>query len=90
MGEVYKGRDTLLDRVVAIKVSSEQFIERFEREERAVAALNHANICQIHDVGPDYVVLSTSKVTRYRDLFPKKKPYAWRSRLRDPNMNPSL
>ena len=41
MGEVYKARDTRLDRVVAIKVSREQFSERFEREARAVAALNH-------------------------------------------------
>jgi len=37
MGEVYKARDTRLDRIVAIKVSSEQFSERFEREARAVA-----------------------------------------------------
>ena len=41
MGEVYKARDTRLDRTVAIKVSKEQFSERFEREARAVAALNH-------------------------------------------------
>ena len=45
MGEVYKARDTRLDRIVAIKVSKEQFSERFEREARAVAALNHPNIC---------------------------------------------
>jgi serine/threonine protein kinase len=41
IGEVYKPRDTRLDRIVAIKVSKENFIERFEREARAVAALNH-------------------------------------------------
>ena len=45
MGEVYKARDTRLDRVVAIKVSKQEFTERFEREARAVAALNHPNIC---------------------------------------------
>jgi serine/threonine protein kinase len=45
MGEVYKARDTRLDRVVAIKISREKFSERFEREARAVAALNHPNIC---------------------------------------------
>ena len=39
MGEVYKARDTRLNRVVAIKVSKDQFTERFEREARAVAAL---------------------------------------------------
>src|SRR6202163_1253521 len=51
MGEVYKGRDTRLDRIVALKVSKEQFSERFEREARAVAVLNHPNICAVHDVG---------------------------------------
>ncbi|MDQ2945809.1 MAG: serine/threonine protein kinase, partial [Acidobacteriota bacterium] len=57
MGEVYKARDTRLDRIVAVKVSSEQFSERFEREARAVAALNHPNICQLYDVGPNYLVM---------------------------------
>src|SRR5882757_5780053 len=57
MGEVYKARDTRLDRTVAIKVSKEEFSERFEREARAVAALNHPNICQLYDVGPNYLVM---------------------------------
>ena len=57
MGEVYKARDTRLDRIVAIKVSNEKFSERFEREARAVAALNHPHICTLHDVGPDYLVM---------------------------------
>src|SRR6266849_3606273 len=57
MGEVWKGRDTRLDRVVAIKVSHEHFSERFEREARTVAALNHPNICQLYDVGPNYLVM---------------------------------
>src|SRR5215470_12647280 len=52
MGEVYKARDTRLDRIVAVKVSNERFSERFEREARAIAALNHPNICQLYDVGP--------------------------------------
>jgi len=51
MGEVYKARDTRLNRIVAVKLSKEQFSERFEREAKAVAALNHPNICQIYDVG---------------------------------------
>jgi serine/threonine-protein kinase len=57
MGKVYKARDTLLNRVVAIKVSNEQFSERFEREAHAVAALNHSNVCTLHDVGPNYLVM---------------------------------
>src|SRR6266480_3046845 len=57
MGEVYSSRDTRLDRVVAIKVSKTEFSERFEREARAVAALNHPNICQLYDVGPNYLVM---------------------------------
>src|SRR5271169_1636685 len=51
MGEVYKARDTRLDRIVAIKTSTTEFSERFEREARAVATLNHPNICQLYDLG---------------------------------------
>src|ERR1017187_7815213 len=57
MGEVYKARDTRLDRIVALKVSGAEFNERFEREAKAIAALNHSNICTLHDVGPDYLVM---------------------------------
>jgi len=62
MGEVYKARDPRLGRDVAIKVSAEHFSERFEREARAIAALNHPNICQIYDVctssdAPNYLVM---------------------------------
>ena len=57
MGEVYKARDTRLDRIVAVKVSKEQFSERFGREARTVAALNHPNICTLYDVGLNYLVM---------------------------------
>src|SRR5215467_5689235 len=57
MGEVYRAHDPRMGRDVAIKLSREQFTERFEREVRAVAALNHANICTVHDVGPNYYVM---------------------------------
>jgi Tol biopolymer transport system component/predicted Ser/Thr protein kinase len=57
MGEVYRARDPRLGRDVAIKISAERFSERFDREARAVAALNHPNICQIYDVGPNYLVM---------------------------------
>ena len=57
MGEVYRARDARLNRDVAIKISQERFSDRFEREARAVAALNHPNICTLYDVGPDYLVM---------------------------------
>ena len=57
MGKVYKARDTRLDRFVAIKISKTAFDQRFEREARAVAALNHPNICTLHDIGPNYLVM---------------------------------
>jgi serine/threonine protein kinase len=57
MGEVFLAHDSRLGRNVAIKFSVEKFSERFEREARAVAALNHPNICTLHDVGPNYLVM---------------------------------
>ena len=57
MGEVYKARDTRLNRTVAIKISRAQFSDRFEREARAIAALNHPHICALYDVGADYLVM---------------------------------
>src|SRR5262249_1697218 len=68
MGEVFKARDTRLDRTVAIKVSKEKFSERFEREARSIAALNNPNICQLYDVGPNYLVME------YSDGAPLKGP----------------
>src|SRR5271156_4793914 len=57
MGEVWRVRDPRLGRDVAIKVSAQQFTDRFEREARAIAALNHSNICQVYDIGPNYLVM---------------------------------
>src|SRR6266851_2032541 len=57
MGEVYRAVDTRLKRTVAIKVAKENFGERFEREARAISALNHPNICTLYDVGPNYLVM---------------------------------
>jgi serine/threonine-protein kinase len=57
MGEVWKAHDPRLNRDVAIKVSAQQFTDRFEREARAIAALNHPNICTLYDVGPNYLVM---------------------------------
>jgi eukaryotic-like serine/threonine-protein kinase len=57
MGQVYLGTDTRLGRSVAIKVSSREFNDRFEREARAISTLNHPNICTLHDIGPNYLVM---------------------------------
>jgi len=57
MGEVWKARDTRLDRVVAIKTAKQEFSERFAREAKAIAALNHPHICALYDVGPNYLVM---------------------------------
>src|SRR6202165_1744527 len=57
MGEGYRARDTRLGREVAIKISHEEFTERFTREARSIAALNHTNICHLYDVGPNYLVM---------------------------------
>src|SRR5881396_3783618 len=70
MGEVYKARDTRLGRVVAVKICAEQFSERFEREARAVAALNHSNICTLHDVGPNYLVMEYIEGTPLKGPLP--------------------
>jgi serine/threonine protein kinase len=57
MGEVYKGRDTRLDRIVTVKVLPPHIAqradmrERFEREARSVASLKHPHICMLHDIG---------------------------------------
>ena len=57
IGEVYRAKDTRLGRTVAIKVLNKAHMERFEREARAIAALNHPNISTLHDIGPDYRVM---------------------------------
>src|SRR5262245_21317974 len=57
MGEVWKARDSRLGRIVAVKRLNQPHRGRFEQEARAIAALNHPHICQIYDVGADYLVL---------------------------------
>src|SRR5215831_3604505 len=57
MGEVFRAMDTRLGRAVAVKTTHERFSTRFEREARAIASLNHPNICTLHDVGPNYLVM---------------------------------
>src|SRR6476661_4395608 len=73
MGEVHRARDTRLGRDVAIKFSNEKFSERFEREARAIAALNHPHICQLYDVGPDYLVMELIEGTPLKGPLPVEK-----------------
>jgi TolB-like protein len=70
MGQVYKARDTRLERIVAVKVSHEQFSARFESEARAIAQLNHPHICQLYDVGPDYLVMEYIEGTPLKGPLP--------------------
>jgi Tol biopolymer transport system component/predicted Ser/Thr protein kinase len=76
MGEVFKARDTRLDRLVAIKVSREEFSERFQREARLVASLNHPHICTLYDIGPNYLVME------YVEGKPVKGPLPLKEALR--------
>src|SRR5688572_4506307 len=82
MGEVYKARDTRLDRTVAIKVlpapvaDDPDRLRRFEHEARAIASLNHPHICQLYDIGPGYLVLE------YIDGVPLRGPVAEAEALR--------
>jgi len=57
MGEVFRARDTRLNRGVAIKLPRAQFTSRFEREARAISSLNHPHICTLYDIGPDFLVM---------------------------------
>jgi len=57
MGEIYRAHDSRLGRDVAIKIAGARFSARFEREARAIAALNHPHICTLYDVGPNYLVM---------------------------------
>jgi eukaryotic-like serine/threonine-protein kinase len=75
MGQVYGATDTRLDRAVAVKVLSEPlasdpiFRERFEREARSAAALNHPHICTIFDVGPNYLVMERLEGETLADIL---------------------
>jgi eukaryotic-like serine/threonine-protein kinase len=76
MGKVWKARDTRLGRTVAIKKVKEQHSERFKQEARTIAALNHPNICQLFDIGPDYLILE------YVDGKPLSSPLPEREAVR--------
>jgi len=77
MGEVFRGTDTRLGRAVAIKISHAGFGQRFEREARAISALNHPHICTLHDIGSqdgiDYVVMEYVEGRRLQGPLPAKE-----------------
>src|SRR5262249_53066735 len=83
MGEVYRACDTRLDRVVAVKVSKQEFSQRFEREARAIAALNHSNICQLYDVGPNYLVMELVEGKPLEGPLPLEKALAIAAQILD-------
>src|SRR5271163_1147396 len=83
MGEVYKARDTRLDRMVAIKISKSEFSERFEREAKAVAALNHPHICQLYDVGPNYLVMEFVEGAPLEGPLPLQKAVEYAAQILD-------
>src|SRR6202049_449798 len=83
MGEVYRARDPRLNRDVAIKVSAAQFSERFEREAKAIAALNHPNICQIYDVGPNYLVMEFVEGTPLKGPLPLDQALKYAAQICD-------
>ena len=76
MGEVWKARDAELDRDVAVKVSKAEFTARFKQEARAMAAFSHNNICQIYDVGPNYIVMELIDGVQLSGPLPVEKAAA--------------
>ncbi|HKE27707.1 MAG TPA: serine/threonine-protein kinase, partial [Bryobacteraceae bacterium] len=83
MGRVYRARDTRLNRTVAIKISKQGFGERFEREARAVAALNHPHICQLYDIGPNYLVMEFVEGAQLKGPLPLGKAVEYASEILD-------
>jgi len=83
MGEVFRARDTRLNRTVALKVSKAEFGDRFAREAKAVAALNHPNICTLFDVGPNYLVMEYIEGTQLKGPLPVEKAVEYASQILD-------
>lgn len=83
MGEVYKARDTRLNRIVAIKVSKGEFSERFEREAKAVATLNHPHIAQLYDVGKNYIVMEYVEGAPIKGPLPLDKTLEYAGQIAD-------
>ena len=90
MGEVYRAKDTRLDRTVAIKVLPAHLAgntilrQRLEREAKTVSSLNHPHICILHDIGHqdgiDYLVMEYLEGTRWRRVWPRDR-FPWSKRF---------
>jgi eukaryotic-like serine/threonine-protein kinase len=83
MGTVYRATDTRLNRAVAIKVSASQFSERFAQEASVIASLNHPHICQLYDVGPNYLVMELVDGTPLRGPLPLKQAVEYAGQMLD-------
>jgi eukaryotic-like serine/threonine-protein kinase len=83
MGEVYRARDTRLDRTVAIKIlpthlsANPEFKQRFEREARTISCLNYPHICHLYDIGSqdgtDFLVMEFLDGKRWRSGYGKRR-----------------
>jgi len=104
MGEVYRARDTRLDRTVALKIlplqlaSQPEARERFEREARAVSSLNHPHICILYDIGSqdglDYLVMEylegeTLAARLARDPLPPDQVLLYAIQIADASARPT-
>jgi predicted Ser/Thr protein kinase len=83
MGWVYKARDTRLNRTVAVKLCREEFSERLQHEAMTAASLNHPNICTLHDVGPNYLVMEYVEGKEIKGPLPLKKVIEYASQICD-------
>jgi len=83
MGEVFRAHDTRLGRTVAIKISKVKFSDRFEREARAISALNHPHICTLYDVGPNYLVLEFVEGTPLKGPLATQKAVEYAGQILD-------
>jgi serine/threonine protein kinase/WD40 repeat protein len=83
MGQVFKARDTRLDRIVALKISHAQFTDRFAREARATAALNHPHVATLYDVGPDYLVMEFVEGDTLRGPLPLARALLYAGQILD-------
>jgi serine/threonine protein kinase len=83
MGEVYRAHDSRLNRTVAIKICGEEFSARFQREARAIAALNHPHVCTLYDLGSNYLVMECIEGKPLKGPLPIEKVVEYGSQICD-------